>query len=325
MNPIRHSIALGGALASACLLFAATSHAECLAPPGDFDGSLETDIADTQCQISGIIADFLGNPAPACLAGPSSDLDLSGDGVLDVTDVKLMILLTLGMEWPQSYDADGDYCANAFDPPTTVHNATLHDFFTGSPLVGAVVNHDNSLYFTGGDGKASFEVPQNSPYEFAVTADGFWTANVLYHSAEFPSFNSSRSLVSIAAQNQVAAALGIGVDDTKGILVVVVTERVDDSSIGGLAGTTVGVDSAYDIALATSSAAPGGLLPFSTTIQPNSPPNVIFVNMEPGPVDVTLTPSEPANCAVIGGNVEDRDVIIYPGQYTIVGYWCEVL
>ncbi|NUN14280.1 MAG: hypothetical protein HUU55_11675 [Myxococcales bacterium] len=94
--------------------------AKCLLVPADFNNSGSTNVADVTCHILSIQASIKGNALPECLQVAEDAIDLNCDDSLNVVDVQLSILLVLGpplgIKWPKSLDADGDYCVDACPP-----------------------------------------------------------------------------------------------------------------------------------------------------------------------------------------------------------------
>lgn len=93
--------------------------------PGDVSGDGVVDVADVQCVAVSVVA----SQAAACLAAPGAE-DLNCDGIADVSDLQLSVLMALNYPDPGlglGADSDGDNVHNACDNCAQVHNPGQED------------------------------------------------------------------------------------------------------------------------------------------------------------------------------------------------------
>ncbi len=92
---------------------APTPAAQCLAPPGDVDGSGATDLADVLCEVYAALAWATGGATPSCVASDTASADIDCDGTISIADVFDVIRLALGAGLSPAVDANADGCADA--------------------------------------------------------------------------------------------------------------------------------------------------------------------------------------------------------------------
>ena len=84
-------------------------------PTGDINQSGLTDVADVQCMALVGMWKYYGEegPSPQCALAGTSAADLSCDGVVTVTDIKVAVLLALDLKLPTFLDEDHNRCVDA--------------------------------------------------------------------------------------------------------------------------------------------------------------------------------------------------------------------
>lgn len=97
--------------------------AACLSPPGDIDGSGDTNVADVACTLLTNVWSLGGavEAIPECVSGPVAPLLLSDhncDGALDTSDTVLAITLALELPLSELLDADATQCVDACEVDT---------------------------------------------------------------------------------------------------------------------------------------------------------------------------------------------------------------
>lgn len=95
----------------AVTLWAVSSQAQCLDPPGDLNGNGFVEIADIQCNI--LVALSPNGPAPACLKVPLVAADIDCDGVTNVVDVVILIQYAANEPLASSIDGNTNQCPDA--------------------------------------------------------------------------------------------------------------------------------------------------------------------------------------------------------------------
>lgn len=101
--------------AGALLATTGAAEASCLVPPGDITANGSTSIVDVQCMIVAVLSP--AGELPACLGITSEQADANCDGTLDVADIVLTILFTLGSPLHAQLDANHNQCADSCEGP----------------------------------------------------------------------------------------------------------------------------------------------------------------------------------------------------------------
>lgn len=80
---------------------------------GDLDGSNSVTVTDVQCGVLTALAALSGDGFPECLAGGLAASDINCDGLANVIDVHLTIVVALGLSFASEIDANNDGCPDA--------------------------------------------------------------------------------------------------------------------------------------------------------------------------------------------------------------------
>jgi len=100
----------------------------CLEPIGDVDGTGATNVIDVQCSILTALSTLSSEAsAPGCLAGDESTADVDCSGAVNVTDVVLVVQLSLGESLASSLDGNGDGCPDSCQTTSTCEQAGCDD------------------------------------------------------------------------------------------------------------------------------------------------------------------------------------------------------
>ena len=92
--------------------------AGCLEPAGDLDSSGSVNVVDVQCSILTNLYFMANDPTaslPECAGGNMYRVDIKCDVTVSVTDVMLMINLSLGFPMSSILDTDGNSCPDTCD------------------------------------------------------------------------------------------------------------------------------------------------------------------------------------------------------------------
>lgn len=172
----------------------------------------------------------------------------------------------------------------------------LQDFSTETLLEGVAYSADGYAGTTDASGEFRIWAPPGSIAKVSLTAAGYPQHDLYQWAPPTDSFFTN-ALLAEATIAQLAGALQIQVDPTKGILVVGLSDwDGGDASPANLPGVTVSLDAGYDAALASDASSPFGVSPGTTTLADSSS-DVTFVNLPAGEVAITITPPDGYVCA----------------------------
>ena len=218
----------------------------------------------------------------------------------------------------------GDTTTTTGEPPVVPMLLTVRDLFTSDLIVGAEIEADSSTYFSDEEGKVKFSLPVDNTYTIIATEPGYLDLHLHYTVADVGR-NGPMQLLSEETKDLISNALGIPVDPQKAIVQINVTERVG-KTYPELAGATVTLSSNYDIALASDTSNPLMVTPGTTTLE-NSAGNIYFINVEPGPLTVTVEPpmGDLSGCswALAATPFEDWEPLATAGVLNTASVICE--
>ncbi|MCB9671256.1 MAG: hypothetical protein H6736_22760 [Alphaproteobacteria bacterium] len=202
--------------------------------------------------------------------------------------------------------------------PTEVPvDITLRDLSTTAPIVGATVTTPDGAQVTDAAGHFGFTAPPYGTEPIPVVAAGYPSSLLHVHSGA--GLSATRVIPSNAAIAGLAGALGITIDPSKAILSYSVFDFDGFSTGLRLGGVQVDLDVPYSVALVSNDASPFGFSPGNVTLD-GSPSTVVFVNVEAGPVNTSITP--PAGYWCWAG---DEEFDHPAGNYVMAGGSCVAL
>lgn len=205
--------------------------------------------------------------------------------------------------------------------PMTEGTYELVLFQTTTPLEGATLSIGDETHVTGSDGKAVFHHPKGEDFVAILTKDGYLD-QYLYGGA--PTGDRYSRLLGIpdeATLVGLGAALGLALDPNDTLLNVAVRELRPDGTTIPLAGATVSLDVAYDVALIRDNATPTGFNVGTTTLD-TDPTSVYFVNSAAGQVTPTIVPPAGYTCAVFPGVDATLEITNHAGGVSMLTFAC---
>lgn len=222
-------------------------------------------------------------------------------------------------------DSGGD---DSDGPTTGTVSRTYQDFLSADPVVGASVTVGDQQLTSDATGLVSYELDADARYEEVVVASGY-PDHVYWRGALAAgyTYSSSENLVSSDSLALLGNVLGLTLDSARGIVVVQlmgleVTDG-DPDVTGPLVGASAELSAAYDAVLVEAS----GPVPFtagSTITAAATRGLVVFVNVAPGPVEVTLTTPAGESCATnLASGDSFTDIEAGAGAFAQVNYYCD--
>lgn len=223
-------------------------------------------------------------------------------------------------------DSGGDDSAA---PTTATVARTYQDFLSADPVVGASVSlSDGYLFVTDAAGLVSYEREAGARYWERAAATGY-PDHVYWRGALAAgyTYSSTENMVSSDSLVLLGNVLGLTLDSARGIVVVQlmgleVTDG-DPDVTGPLVGASAELSVAYDAVLVEAS----GPVPFTTgsTITDDATRGlIVFVNVEPGSVEVTLTTPAGESCATdLASGDSFTDIEAGAGAFAQVNYYCD--
>ena len=208
---------------------------------------------------------------------------------------------------------------------------TLAEFLSREPIEGADITAAGASYTSDAAGEATLEIAPDARFETVIEATGF----PLHRWEDGPvtagmNQATARLLVSDTTLATLGGALGVPVDDTKGLVIVQLTRATVASdgsgfdSTGALVGGSVSLSASSTVSL-VEDASPIGLTMGDTVGLASGSGIVVFVNVDPGEVTVTYTPPGGETCGASFGVLTDTafdDITVGAGEVTAVVYYC---
>jgi hypothetical protein len=197
-------------------------------------------------------------------------------------------------------DADADADADAdtdSDVEGTQVDFELVDLLAATPVEGMDLETDIDSDTSDANGMASVKVTPDMGYEIVGTHPDYFDHIWVGYGAN--DHSHSTNLVSRSAGVVLGTLLGLTIDPAKGVVVVTLSDGAGNS----LAGATVSTSASYDVALVADSASATGFSPGTTTLA-GSDAWVIFINVDPGDIDLDVTsPNKGDSCVYLSSDV----------------------
>ena len=196
-------------------------------------------------------------------------------------------------------------------------NATLMvlDAMDGSGLAGIEIEAPtNETALTATDGSATFSIDSGGTFQFRVQGD-----SVLEHLIFGPTGNEDFVYMTfLATENllqQVTTTLGATTAPETGMIVV----GIDYDDLSPAAGATASIGSSHDLSWVFASSGPayGNTIPSTAGLGV-----VVFPNVPPGQVGVTITPPPGATCSAFPGGGQMPNVPVWMNHVTVVTFHC---
>jgi len=205
------------------------------------------------------------------------------------------------------------------DTGTAPVYAEAQFFFAEYPIGGSMAGIDiisgDQITTTDADGAVFLDIELWSPYEVIATADGYHDTN-LYGYNDDEDFVFSSLMISHTTSAQIYNAVGLTHDPADSIVVVSIF-----TPGGYLPGVTVSLDAPYDFELAADSSQPMGFSPGNTTLQ-GSPGWIVFMDVEEGDVNTSITPPDGYTCTVFPGKEVGMTFSSVPDAVINLSYDC---
>ena len=209
---------------------------------------------------------------------------------------------------------------------TVTANIALLDALSPTTVPGGSLTFNGESLAADASGNVNLQLPKNSTLRLSGDAPGYMTSTLVLFTLD-ETITTGIVLLQTAARDALSTQLGIPYDPTKGILAFQSYTWDESGKAVSLGGTTVDLDVAYSIALATDQRAPGSLVPSNVTVtEADSNAQITFINVPAGPVNVTVTPPAPyTTCTWYRGDtrVQDYAVEVVADIITQVFAFCE--
>jgi len=218
----------------------------------------------------------------------------------------LLALTACNNTAPDTGSAAGDDTATGDDTGDDIETITftfqLLEFLSGDPVAGVALTVGDDTYTSDDDGIAEMALPSESYVQIDATHDGFPAAHY-YRYVGSVDWGTDRYYPSDATLELMAGMLGLTPDTSKGQVLGItplVCDPTDATSCYFLEGLAITLDLGYQVALAEDSSQATG---FSVTNE-SMGGSVLFVNVDPGTVNATLTPPSGYSCDYMPPEVE---------------------
>jgi len=171
------------------------------------------------------------------------------------------------------------------------------------------------------NGRAMFELEPFVPFEVLVEPPSLLPVHFFGITGE-EDFGMTREIPDEATTQGLGQALGAPYNPDKGIVTVLVREEVN-GKFEFVAGTKVTTTAVND-GVFVSDTAPPGFTPGDTTLGEGKPTDVLFVNVDPGSVPLSVEPPEGYSCNVFPGDTPQgsESVIAYAGAVSTLSIVC---
>ncbi|MEY3211385.1 MAG: hypothetical protein RIT28_1866 [Pseudomonadota bacterium] len=200
------------------------------------------------------------------------------------------------------------------------------DMFQAIWMPGATVTIDGESMTADAEGYVVVDLPQNELITVQGAAPGYMNSTLVLFTLD-DLIRTYVQMLPIAVRDAFSAQLGVPYDETKGFYAVQVYSRDEDGASARLAGATVELDVPYSVALSSDLRSPSLVVPSNVTVtEAESNAQIIFINVEAGPVTTTVTPPAPyTSCYWYRGDtlLQDYSVEIAAGVVTSVFVYCE--
>ena len=200
------------------------------------------------------------------------------------------------------------------------------DMFQATWMPGSTVTIDSESMTADAEWYVAVELPQNELITIQGAASGYMNSTLVLFTLD-DLIRTYIQMLPIAVRDAFSAQLGVPYDETKGIYAVQVYGRDEAGAPLKLGGATVDLGVAYSVALSSDVRSPSLLVPSNVTVsESGSNAQILFINVEAGPVTTTVTPPAPyTSCTWYRGDtlVQDYDVEIAADIVTSVFVFCE--
>ena len=227
-----------------------------------------------------------------------------------------------------SPDADSGLSESAVDSPIESSvdsdpvggpNVKYHfkEFYTGTKIKGAEVTYGDVTVTTDDDGYAEFDVAADAVAVFTMS-HAEYRPTVFHNYIGGGTYETDSRVPSTNTLSLLGQLMGLTPDESKGILLVQLfgTDPTYEGDAPPVAGATIDVDAAYQVALTYDEEADFGLGPSNTTTE-GELSYVIFVNLDPG--TITISVDEPEGYACTYGAMS---VDVAANSYNSVSLFC---
>lgn len=138
---------------------------------GDLTGDGLVGVTDVQCSLLSGLAALSGAASPSCLAGPLEAADTTCDEAVDVSDALVVVTIALEIGLPPAIDANANGCPDACEESVGGIDS-IRSFFFGHSLIWHFVTNNPP---PGDQGAVPYWLAQFAGHEgYEYTADGQW-------------------------------------------------------------------------------------------------------------------------------------------------------
>lgn len=190
---------------------------------------------------------------------------------------------------------------------------TLLDVVSGAPLEGVSVSLEAESTTTDSAGSASLSVPAGQP--LTLLADNGDLPHRYHGMAGSDDLSIVGFLATQSITSQVYGMLGLGFDDTQGVVVAAMDLADLSPAYGASAALSTGAEGSFVF---------GPTLPESgDTLVDGGSSVVFFPNIPPGSAEITVTPPSGLACTLVDAGTDTVEVPVVAGAVTVAVFVCQ--